>query len=206
VKVAQGNPIRIVGFLRDISERKQSEDERKKLAVQLQEAHKMEAIGTLAGGIAHDFNNILTPIIVRTEMALSGIPEEINARDHLKHVLKAGIRAKELVQQILTFSRQSQDERTPLNFGLIVKETIKLLRSSLPTTIEIRLNIERVQYKKVTWIKLPTASPRLCCYQTYFLLPPILFDKHFSAYPSGLMNVEGLYFPHAPASKTILFP
>jgi len=64
----------------------------------------------------------------------------------------------------------------------------------------------RVQYKKVTPIKLPTANPQLCCYQTYFSLPPILFGKHFSAYLSGLMNVERLYSLHVPASKIILFP
>jgi len=116
--------------------------EKKNLEAQLQQSQKMEAIGTLAGGIAHDFNNILTPIIVRTEMALAQIPEEINGRHQLKHVLKAGIRAKELVQQILTFSRQSEEERKPLELSPIVKEALKLLRSSLPATIEIRLNIE----------------------------------------------------------------
>ena len=125
----------------DITDRKRAEEERKKLEAQLQQAQKMESIGTLAGGIAHDFNNILSPIIINTELALMDIPEGSTLILNLNEVLKASKRAKDLVMQILTFSRQTEQERVPLNLSSIVKEATKLLRSSLPATIEIRQNI-----------------------------------------------------------------
>ena len=131
------------GTLEDITERKQMEEERKKLEDQLQQAYKMEAIGTLAGGIAHDFNNILTPIIVQSELALMDIDEKNPIRFNLQEVMKAGLRAKDLVKQILTFSRQSEQQPIPLRITPIIKEAIKLLRASLPTTIEIQLNLEK---------------------------------------------------------------
>jgi PAS domain S-box-containing protein len=116
--------------------------ERKQLELQLQQAQKMEAIGTLAGGIAHDFNNILTPLIIHTELALMEIPEESPANASLQEVLKSSDRARNLVNQILTFSRQTDQTQRPLKASLIVKEALKLLRSTLPTTIEIRQKIE----------------------------------------------------------------
>jgi len=131
------------GTLEDITERKQMEEERKRLEDQLQQAYKMEAIGTLAGGIAHDFNNILTPIIVQSELALMDIDEKNPIRFNLQEVMKAGLRAKDLVKQILTFSRQSDQQPIPLRISPIIREAIKLLRASLPTTIEIRLNLEK---------------------------------------------------------------
>jgi len=129
-------------FVRDLSERKKDEEEKKKLEDHLQRAYKMEAIGTLAGGIAHDFNNILTPIIVQSELALMDIEEKSPIRFNLQEVMKAGLRAKDLVKQILTFSRQSEQQPVPLKITPIIKEAIKLLRASLPTTIEIRLNFQ----------------------------------------------------------------
>jgi CheY-like chemotaxis protein len=98
-------------------------------------------VGTLAGGIAHDFNNILSPIIGYTELALRSLDPEQPLAAQLTQILVAGQRAKELVKQILTFSQQSLAERMPLEIQPIIKETIKLIRSSLPTTIEIRQNI-----------------------------------------------------------------
>jgi len=100
----------------------------------------MEVIGTLAGGIAHDFNNILY-VIGNAELAEEDVPEGSLARANLEEAFKAIIRAKDLVQQILTFSRQVEPEGKPLQIHPIVKEALKLLRSSLPTTIEIRQNI-----------------------------------------------------------------
>jgi CheY-like chemotaxis protein len=97
----------------------------------------MEALGTLAGGIAHDFNNILTGVIGHAEMASFKTDEESPVRHHILQVLDAGSRAKDLVKQILAFSRQTEQEYSPVEVGIIVKEALKLLRASLPTTIEI---------------------------------------------------------------------
>ncbi len=126
----------------DVTEQKRAREEKKELQTQLQNAQKMEAIGTLAGGIAHDFNNILLPIIGYTEMAITDVPQGSLIRKNLGEVLKAAELAKGLVQQILTFSRQSEKERKPLKIQPIIKESLKLLRASLPTTIEIRQNID----------------------------------------------------------------
>jgi PAS domain S-box-containing protein len=132
----------VLTIARDISERKEAEKEKALLQAQLKQAQKMEAIGTLAGGIAHDFNNILTPISGYTELALRKIPEDSKARNNLEQVLTAVQRAKGLVQQILTFSRQEGQQRCSLEIKSIIKEALKLLRASLPSTIEIRSHIK----------------------------------------------------------------
>ncbi|MCP4337555.1 MAG: transporter substrate-binding domain-containing protein [Desulfobulbaceae bacterium] len=132
-KVGEG-----LGFIfTDISERKHAEDEKFKLENRLQQAQKMEAIGTLAGGIAHDFNNILSVILGFTEMAKDDCQPGSTISKDLDEVLEAGNRAKDLVKQILAFSRQDDTERMILQPASIVKETITMLRPSLPTTIEI---------------------------------------------------------------------
>lgn len=117
--------------------------ERKNLEAQLRQAQKMEAIGTLAGGIAHDFNNILFPIFGYTEMIMKEVPEGTRAKKNLGQVLRAANRAKDLVQQILTFSRQSDKEMKPLMVQPIIKEVLKLLRATLPATIRITQNIDK---------------------------------------------------------------
>ncbi|MGD2271636.1 MAG: ATP-binding protein [Desulfobacterales bacterium] len=137
-----GKPIRILGVSRDISERKRAEKERKSLEAQLQQAHKLEAVGTLAGGIAHDFNNILSAVIGFTEMALFETKQDSMLYSNLQEVLKAGNRATDLVKQILAFSRQAGQEKKPIQVGIIVKEVTRLLRASLPTTIEIHQNLQ----------------------------------------------------------------
>ena len=104
---------------------------------QLQQVLKIQAIGTLAGGIAHDFNNILFPIVGYTELTMDEVPDDSVAHNNLEEVLKAAHRAKDLVQQILTFSRQSGQERKPVKVHLIIKEALKLLRASIPASIEI---------------------------------------------------------------------
>ena len=116
----------------------------KKMQEQLQQAQKMESIGTLAGGIAHDFNNILMSIIGYGEiMDLFDIAEDNPIRSSLDQILKAAYRAKDLVQHILTFSRQTEQETKPLLLSAIVKEALKFLKASLPSTIEIHQNIEK---------------------------------------------------------------
>ncbi len=117
--------------------------ERQKLEARLREAQKMEAIGTLAGGIAHDFNNILSPIIGYTEMALDDVPDISPMRYDLEQVLRAANRARDLVKQILAFSRHGQEHQmTPMDVGMVVREALKLLRASLPSTIEIKQSIQ----------------------------------------------------------------
>jgi PAS domain S-box-containing protein len=116
--------------------------EKWQLEKRLAQAQKMEAIGTLAGGIAHDFNNILSAIIGYTELSLIDIPKGSALQNNLQQVLKAGSRAKELVRQILTFSRQRDNELMPVKVNLIVNEALKLLRASLPATIKIRHDIQ----------------------------------------------------------------
>ncbi len=138
-----GEVVMITEHIRDITERKRAVEEKEKLKAQLHQAERMEAIGTLAGGIAHDFNNILAAIIGYTELAKTHMPEESQAEANLDEVLKAGNRAKDLVKQMLTFSRQRKAEPRPLEINSVIKETIKLLRASIPTTIEIRKNIAK---------------------------------------------------------------
>ena len=121
-------------LMHDLSKDRQAEE-------RLRNAQKMEAIGTLAGGIAHEFNNILWIIMANAELTAGKIPEGNTAHNNLQRVEKACSRATDLVQQILSFSRQGEYRPRPLDIIPIVKESLKFLRSSIPTTIEIRQNI-----------------------------------------------------------------
>jgi two-component system cell cycle sensor histidine kinase/response regulator CckA len=122
--------------------------ERYRLERQLRQAQKMESIGTLAGGIAHDFNNILGAVMGYTEVALMDTRAGDPIRDSLEQIRKATFRARDLTKQILTFSRQGEQELKSIRLGLLIKEALKLLRASIPTTIEIRQEIRA----KETWI------------------------------------------------------
>jgi PAS domain S-box-containing protein len=132
----------ILTITRDISDLKSAQKEREQLRTQLIQAQKMEAIGTLAGGIAHDFNNILGAIIGYAEMALYDTKKDSMEHYNIDQVLRAGHRAKDLVKQILAFSRKSEQDKKIISLTPIVEEALKLLRASLPTTIEIRQHIE----------------------------------------------------------------
>jgi PAS domain S-box-containing protein len=131
----------IVGIIRDITEQKRAEEERKRLESRLTQAQKMEAIGNLAGGIAHDFNNILSAIIGFTELSLLETAPDDAVADKLRQVLKAGNRARELVRQILTFSRMTETSYAPLSLKIAIKEFLKMLRSMIPTTVAIESHL-----------------------------------------------------------------
>ncbi|MCG8638375.1 MAG: response regulator [Desulfobacterales bacterium] len=120
----------------EIRDRKQVED-------QLRQSHKMEAIGTLAGGIAHEFNNILGIIIGNAELAIDDTPEWNPAHKNISEIKRAGLRAKEVVLQLLSFSRKTEQVQKPIDIAPVIKESIKLIRSSIPSNIEIHDHVPR---------------------------------------------------------------
>lgn len=120
-------------------ERITNEQKRTRLEQQLRQSQKMEAIGTLAGGIAHDFNNILAAILGNAELAMDDVDKNSSIRQNLNHIVKSSIRARDLVRQILTFSKISDQEQKPLNLVPVIKEAFQFLRASLPATIEMTM-------------------------------------------------------------------
>lgn len=131
----------VVTFV-DISQRLQAEEDNRQLQQMLLQSQKMDAMGTLAGGIAHDFNNILAVIYGYTELAIRKCVADKRLTDDLTQIMVASDRARELIGQILTFSRKSDIKRQPLELVPLIKETLKLLRSSIPATIEIRQQLD----------------------------------------------------------------
>lgn len=129
------------GVMRDITERKKTEEEREKLQEQLLQSRKMEAIGSLAGGIAHEFNNILTTIIGNTELAVGAIPERNPAGEFLEEIKKASLRARDVVRQLLGFARKSVFKLQSVHLSPVIKEAMILIRASVPAAIEIRQNL-----------------------------------------------------------------
>ncbi len=132
-----GKIAKIIHTAVDITQQKEAEARRRELETQLLHSQKLEALGTLAGGIAHDFNNILSSILGYSELALGDLDAGTEVHDNIRDVHTAGLRAKDLVKQILAFTRQSESNKIPTQISLIVKEALKLLRSSLPATIEV---------------------------------------------------------------------
>ena len=135
VKNDDGDMVNICKISRDITREAQLEE-------QLRQAQKLETIGTLAGGIAHDFNNILAPIMGYTDMALASLPPDHPLYEDLQQVLNGAKRGKELVEQILLFSKKTEKTLKPVSVQLVVREALKLLRPSIPATIDIVTDID----------------------------------------------------------------
>lgn len=137
----QNGTVSKMSIYRDITQYLTAIADKKKVQAQLGQAQKMESIGTLAGGIAHDFNNILTAIIGFSDLALDEVDKGSTLADNLQEIHIAGLRARDLVKQILTIARQSNEEIKPVRVNRIIEEVIKFIRSSIPTSIEIKSNI-----------------------------------------------------------------
>jgi PAS domain S-box-containing protein len=138
-----GNVVKLRGTIQDITERKKAEEQKAKLESQLQQAQKMESIGSLAGGIAHDLNNILFPISGFSEMLLDEIPPDNHTRESIEQIYKSAKRGSDLVNQILAFSRQSNLQKLPIRIQPILKEVLKLVRATIPKNIELANHIDK---------------------------------------------------------------
>jgi PAS domain S-box-containing protein len=197
-----GVPFRLKGedcaliFFRDITERKQAEENRKALTVQLFQAQKMEALGTLAGGIAHDFNNVLGAMLGFAELTDLELLETSKGHAFLENLLKAGGRARHLVKQMLSFSRQAPGARQPLSLTPVVKETMKFLRAAIPTTIEIHT---RFAAEKDTVLADPV--------QIYQVLLNLATNAAQAMEKGGVLEVimQGLLLPPEAIAGTPLF-
>ncbi len=141
-KDAAGRTVRVYGLSQDVTEQAQAAQQHRVLETQLRHAQKMDALGTLAGGIAHDFNNILTGIMGNLQLAEMDLPDDHPAQIRLHEAGRASRRARDHIARILAFSRRYQGERTAAPLGPIVQEAVQLLRTSLPSTIEIRTSID----------------------------------------------------------------
>jgi len=155
----RGYPIKLenqncmLGIVRDITDIKIREQERKNLEIRIRQSQKMEALGTLAGGIAHDFNNILSSIIGFTELAKLNLNEDEEATSNLDEVISAGLRARDLVRHILTFSRKSDAQKDIIQIVPLIKECIKFLKASVSPNIDIRHHFTRTD---ITVLSDPT--------------------------------------------------
>jgi PAS domain S-box-containing protein len=140
-KDAAGRTVKAYGANQDITEQKRAAQQKEKLEEQLRQAQKMEALGTLAGGTAHEFNNMLGIILGYSELIRAELPNGHPCQSDLDEILKAGQRAKEIIQQILTFSRQQRQPREQVHLAAVMREALKLVRATLPTTVAIHEEI-----------------------------------------------------------------
>nr|MDA3785561.1 ATP-binding protein [Deltaproteobacteria bacterium] len=174
-------PLKMVGSVQDITERKKTEAAQQELRNQLYQSQKLEAIGTMAGGIAHDFNNILGAINGYTELALLTLGTNSEVASHLRQVVLAGNRAKELVHQILTFSRKEKLHCQPMALAAIIAESLKLLRVTIPANIEIRSQTKATKSKIM-------ADPT----QIHQIVLNLCTNAHHAMeqLPKGILNIE----------------
>lgn len=148
-KDENGAPLSAFGTVQDITEQKQAEEARHALENELRQSQKLQAIGTLAGGIAHDFNNILAAILGFSELLQDEIPPKSQQHQYVGEILKAAQRARDLVKQILNFSRQADQTLTPVYLRPVVKEAVKLLRATIPSSITLNLTLGQGEEKPI---------------------------------------------------------
>lgn len=206
------------GVDKDITQGKQADKKRKELEAQLSQNQKMEAIGTLAGGIAHDFNNILSGILAYSQLANTHIKTPEKATRHIEQIVIGAKRAADLTKQILTLSRQGEYQKQPFRIYLEIKEALKLLRSSIPSTIEIKTRLDSRKMVLADPIKIHQVVMNLCtnAYHamrktggelTVSLTDADVFDPHFSKdekwIPGEYIKLEVSDTGHGMDKKTL---
>jgi PAS domain S-box-containing protein len=141
---ASGEIISVVGTVQDVTEQRAAEAKRLELEMQLLHAQKLESLGTLAGGIAHDLNNTLTPIVALSKLVQASLPDGAREHRNLEIIRNAGIRARDLVKQILAFSRRESPKKELVDLAGLIDESLAMLRASIPATIRIDVSAEDV--------------------------------------------------------------
>ena len=170
--VKNGRTVTIIGSATDITKHKKAEKDREALQRQLIQASKMESIGTLAGGISHDFNNILGIILGNAQLAMLDLPDNNPARSRMNEIQTACLRAKDVVLQLLSFSRQTEQGKQPLNPAKLVTDTVQLLRASIPSSVEILCqNDEPIQTINANLTQIQQVIINLCNNATQAMEP-----------------------------------
>lgn len=179
----KGKDARVVEF-RDITELKRAEAAKRKLEYQLQQSQKLEAIGTLTGGIAHDFNNLLTPIMGYADIIKYKMPPDDPNYDSIVEILNSSVQAKELIKQLLTFSRKNETKVAPLNLIPVIKSSVKLIRSSLPASVHIKTDIpEQIDNIMANNTQIHQIIMNLCINSSHAMLKE-------DGIPNGQINVQ----------------
>ena len=189
-----GNPVGFSGLARDITERKKAEKKQKQLEVQILQAQKLEAIGHLAGGIAHDFNNILTAITGNTKLLMMD-NENLNEKNqnNINNILSATERAGALINQVLTFSRQTEETLYPVRFDMILKEAVRFIRSTTSTSIDINTNINtKKQHILADSTQIHQIIMNLCTNAKYAMEKQHTGTLDISLSPVELNNFSGI--------------
>ncbi len=132
-----GEPLKLIGIYRDVTEMRALERQRDAFEIQLRQSQKLEALGTLAGGIAHDLNNALVPVVGLVQSVMKRVPPDSPERERLALIEAGSQRARDLVRRIVTFARKDEPNRKPIDIGAVVSNALKLLRASTPSTITI---------------------------------------------------------------------